>query len=262
MKSSFSRVFTAVIIVLLAALLLVGISFQLLARDFLTDTAVEELKSDADVIAQIAQASYSDGSLNGHDFAVALSVATEVTGHDTIIFDHEGTLLVCSDSPLGCEHQGMALGGEYFQRIVSEGCAVDTCVLTGIYEDQRFVVAMPFSEERSGRVLGIVMVSSPYETTRLILSRISDIFLYVSLLVVLLSLVLTIMVARQQSTPLKAMADAARAFGHGDLTARVKVEDNGSLELRELALAFNNMASSLQKVSTEGRNLWRMCPTS
>ena len=246
MKSSFSRAFTAVIIILLAALLLVGVSFQLLARDYLTDTAVEELKDDAEVIAGIAQAAYTDGSLNTHDFTVALSVTGAVSGHDVIIFDAGGTLVMCSDSPMGCRHQGMTLGKEYFQRIVSEGCAVDTCVLSGIYEDERFVVAMPISDPENSRI-GIVLASSPNANTERVLTRISDIFLYVSLFVVLVSLVLIIILARHQSTPLKAMADAARAFAHGDLTARVKSESKYSREMQELALSFNNMASSLEK---------------
>ena len=43
------------------------------------------------------------------------------------------------------------------------------------------------------------------------------------------------------------MPKAATDFGHGNLEARVKVEDDYSEEMEELALAFNNMASSLQK---------------
>ena len=43
------------------------------------------------------------------------------------------------------------------------------------------------------------------------------------------------------------MAKAATAFGHGDLEARVRVESDYSEEVEDLAVAFNNMASSLQK---------------
>ena len=53
--------------------------------------------------------------------------------------------------------------------------------------------------------------------------------------------------ARHQSDPLRAMANAARSFGHGDLDARVKLEDSYPEEVEDLALAFNNMAQELQK---------------
>ena len=43
------------------------------------------------------------------------------------------------------------------------------------------------------------------------------------------------------------MAKAANAFGHGQLDARVQVYPNSPDEVKDLALAFNNMASSLQQ---------------
>jgi len=46
---------------------------------------------------------------------------------------------------------------------------------------------------------------------------------------------------------LREMARAASAFGHGKLDARVRVDAHSPEEMQELALAFNNMASSLQK---------------
>ena len=79
------------------------------------------------------------------------------------------------------------------------------------------------------------------------MGRISDIFLFVALLVVLISSVLMTIFAKQQSEPLRHMAQVASDFGHGNLTARVEVEGSITEEVEELALAFNNMASSIQK---------------
>jgi signal transduction histidine kinase len=59
-------------------------------------------------------------------------------------------------------------------------------------------------------------------------------------------LVMTIY-ARRHSSPLREMAFAARRFGHGDFRSRVHVSENVPLEVQELALAFNNMATSLEK---------------
>jgi len=93
----------------------------------------------------------------------------------------------------------------------------------------------------------MVMVSTPIDYSAEMLKRISDIFVFVSLLVVVIFVFIIIFFAKHQSKPLKAMAQAASAFGHGDLTARVKTGNGYSEEMEELALAFNNMASSLQK---------------
>ena len=47
MKTTFSRTFSTLVTVLLVALLLVGISFQALVKDYLTDSAIGELKKNS-----------------------------------------------------------------------------------------------------------------------------------------------------------------------------------------------------------------------
>ena len=54
MKTTFSRTFVTFIVILLAALLLIGVSFQMLVRSFLTDRAVESLKADSAAISRVA----------------------------------------------------------------------------------------------------------------------------------------------------------------------------------------------------------------
>jgi len=49
------------------------------------------------------------------------------------------------------------------------------------------------------------------------------------------------------------VADAARNFGRGDLSARVEVSPRYSVEVKDLAQAFNSMADSLEK-SEQRRN--------
>ena len=99
----------------------------------------------------------------------------------------------------------------------------------------------------AGTASGIVIVSTPTATTNQILTRISNIFLTAAVFVILISVLAVSVFTRRESRPLRDMAKAANAFGHGNLEARVKVEEGYSEEVEELALAFNNMASSLQK---------------
>ncbi len=249
MKTTFSRTFAAVACLLLASLLLIGVAFRLMARDYLAESTIDGLKSDATAIVRIAQAGFSGGKLNTHDFIVALSVSDEISGHDAVIFGADGDLLLCSNAPLGCQHRGMPLGEEYRQRILVQGIAVDTCVMEGLYgrDDVRYVVGMPIVDPDFGAHIGIVLVSTPVVATQRVLDRITEIFLLVSVAVVLLCVILGTLFARNQSSPLKEMADTARAFGHGDLKARVEIDGNHPREIEELALAFNNMAAEIEK---------------
>ena len=247
MKSSFSRTFFPAALLLLSALLLVGASFQILVKNYLVDKAYSDLEKDGSTIAALASAYYTEGSLSGRNFLVNLSVISEVSDADAVIFDKAGTLVLCSDAPFGCAHQGWSVNMEYLQQVLQQGTAKNTGVTSSLYPDQRFVVSVPIQDARNQSPVGIVMVSKPMASVLGILDRLSDIYLFVSLLSVVAVMIIMSVLARRNSAPLKEMAQAASAFGHGDLSARVNINRAYSQEVEELALAFNNMASSLQK---------------
>ena len=246
MKSTFSRIFFSAMLILLAALLAVGVSVQLLVKDFLTSQALNDLYADAEQLSALASAYHAQNRLLSDEFMVNLSVASQASGTDAVICDRNGTVLLCSDSPLGCVHQGMTIQDQgYLQQVLSSGYA-DTGKISGLYEDSRYMVALPFRSP-TGNSAGIVIVSTPIHGTQVILSRISNIFLSVSLLALLVAVVFMIITMRIQARPLRKIASTANAFGHGDLKARVSVDKGASQEVQALALSFNNMAASLEK---------------
>ncbi len=247
MKSTFSRAFFPVAITLLAALLLVGMSFRTLVAGYLEDSTMDRLHNDAVAIADLASAYYTDETLTDREFLVNLSVTSQVSGANAAICDQTGKLVLCSDSPFGCAHQGWQLNNAYVRRVMTAGFAQDTRVTNELFSDEHYVVSVPITDKLSGQNIGMVMVFTPMADTNRVLNTISDIYLGVALIVVLLSVIAMTFYARSQSKPLQIMAKTANAFGHGDLTARVKLEGNYTREIDELALAFNNMASSLQK---------------
>ena len=245
MKTSYSRNFSTIAMILLLALTVLGTSFQVLVKDYLTDTTVSGLKQDAHIIANLAAAYSADGSLADRDFLLNLDVISRVTDSDAVIFDEGGHVLLCSDALQGCKHQGLTLNREYRDKVMTHGGDTATGIIEGLYEEHRFVVAVPIRHESS--TFGFVIVSTPTAATNNILNKISNIFLSTAVIVVLVAVLAVSVFARRESRPLRAMARAANAFGHGDLNARVRVEEGSSEEMEELALAFNNMASSLQK---------------
>ena len=247
MRTTFSRTFFPAAIILLAALLLLGTSFRALVEDFLQDNAMENLRSDATIISELASAYYTEGSLSSRDFLLNLDLSSRVSGADAIICDSTGRVVLCSDSPFGCEHQMLVIEEKYLNRVLQNGIATDTGAVPDLYPDARYIVSVPILDANTQKGVGIVMVSSPLAQTTMVLERISDIYLFVALIVVLVAGVVMTFFARQQSKPLQDMARVANAFGHGDLNARVRLEEDYPQEIEELALAFNNMATSLQK---------------
>jgi len=248
MKTTFSRTFSTAATILLLALLLLGASFRLLVQDYLQDNTVENLNKDAEVITQLAAAYSLDGSVTGREFLLNLDIASRVSGCDAVICDVNGEVLLCSDAIFGCEHQGMRITDTaYIQKVIQNRGDTATGVIVGLYEDTRFVVARPVISADESKISGIVIVSTPMAEAMAVMERISNIFLSASLVVVLITVMAVSFFARNQSRPLRDLARAANAFGHGNLDARVKISDAYSEEMEELALSFNNMASVLQK---------------
>ena len=232
--------------VLLMAMLLIGTSFQALVREYLTDQAMESLKNDGNAISALASAYYTEATLNHEDFLVNLSFVSQVSQSDSVICDSTGRLVLCSRAPFGCGHQGMVVSQDFLSEVFQTGYVTTTGVIQGLYEDERFVTAVPIIDS-AGYGVGIVIVSTPMDQVNAILQKISDTYLFVCVVAVLLAVGIMSIVARRHSQPLRDMAKAANAFGHGDLDARVQVDPKSPDEVQDLALAFNNMASSLQQ---------------
>ena len=248
MRSTFSRTFLTFSAILLSALLVVGFSLQALVKNYLEDRTIEDLKSDSAAIAQLAAAYHQDMGMTSREFLTNLSVASSISGADAVLCNAEGKLLLCSDAPLGCEHQGLSITSrEYLQAVRTQDFVINQGVISGLYDNARYVVSTCVKDPANSNIIGIVMVSTPIADTLSILERMTEIYLFVSILVVLAALIAVTLYTRKNTRPLKNMAATANAFGHGNLKARAKVPVDAPQEICDLALAFNNMAQSLEK---------------
>ena len=247
MKTTFSRAFFPAAMILLATLLLVGASFQMLVKNLMTRQVQNTLQNNCATVVDLAEAYYTENALSRQDFFVNLSVATQVSGADAVICDAQGRLVLCSDAPMGCQHQGMVIQKAFLEQVFQKGMVSETGMIQGLYSESRFVVGMPITDVRSQRAVGLVVLSAPVSNSLSMLDKLSDTYLLVSILAVVLGVIVITLMARRQSVPLREMARTASDFGHGRLDARVLVDSGSPQEVQELALAFNNMASSLQK---------------
>ena len=245
MKSTYGRNFITVAMILLIALTVLGASFQMLVKNYLTQNALTGLRTDAEAIAKLTAAWSTDTDLSRRGLLLNLDIASQMSDADVVICDREGRVILCSDGLVSCEHQGMVLNRGYLERVLTYGAQSDTGMVQGLYSDRRFIVSVPIQSD-SGSI-GIVLVSSPTQAINQILGKISNMFLTAAAFVVLAAVIAVGVYTRKESKPLRDMAKAANAFAHGDLEARVPVDEDASEEMSELTLAFNNMALSLQK---------------
>jgi signal transduction histidine kinase len=88
---------------------------------------------------------------------------------------------------------------------------------------------------------------------RLVLEGLSQLLLIIALTGGVIGVLFGVLVSRSLTAPLQRLADAARAVGAQNLSRRVKVE--GTVEVAEMAHAFNEMAAALEQTELLRRNL-------
>ena len=246
MRSAQSRNFFTAALIFLLALLILGIALRALVSDYLRDSTFQQLENDAAVLAQLSAAYAAEGNLEQMEFIINLDVASRVSQTDSLICSPTGRILICSDSPSSCHHQSMTFSQDYVQKVIQSGGTKDLSRLNNLYDEARYVTALPIYSF-DNELLGIVVVSAPISSTQQVLSKISHFFVFGSLAVLALCFAIMAYTSRLHNHPLREMTKTASAFGHGDLDARVKISGSCPEEVEELAIAFNNMASSLQK---------------
>ncbi len=244
--SDHGRVYYAVLFILLPALLL-GAALRFFVQDYLKDTAFERLENHARVLSELTSAYYNEDTMSHMQFSINLDLTSRVSKSDAVICDATGTIVLCSDSPTGCSHRGLSVGRDYMDKVIEKGCLSAKGVIQGLYADVRYVSSVPVYATTTGEVVGLVMVSTPVSASDRMLQWVSNVFTLVALVILLLAAFSMNLLSRRHEHPLREMAKTTAAFGHGDLSARVKLTGRYPEEVEELALSINNMADSLQK---------------
>jgi len=93
----------------------------------------------------------------------------------------------------------------------------------------------------------------PARQSRLVLESLSTILLTIGLMGGVIGVSFGVLMSRSLTAPLRRLAEAARAIGAQNLSRRVKVE--GTIEVAEMARAFNEMAAALEQTERLRRNL-------
>ena len=247
MKSTFSRQVSTTVLILLLALVLLGGAFRYLVGQYLERNTHEQLQTDALALAELVAAYDAAGDLQHENLRTNLTLASLVSGADTVVLDSLGNVILCSEPGLQCPHLGLTINQDFVEQVFESGSSFDTGSIPMLYAESRYFVSVPIRSHRTAANIGLVVVSMPTGDTQALMEGIADIQVTVSLLVILIAVVVMSVSTRNECRPLREMAQAARDFGHGNLKARVRTGGKNSEEVDELAVAFNNMAESLEK---------------
>lgn len=250
MHRTYFRTFTTTAAMVLVSFLLIGSVFGYASRRVFVSEARESMLTNSREISRMAVAYAAEGDLRSLELRMTLSTIGASTGQHIFVVNPYGFIITCSDSAVFCEHIGKRIDAAVLSQLPSAGTFTTLGTLGGFYESEHYTVVSVLTD--GDELLGHLFVSKDTGTALSIWESILPLFFLISLVVLCLALVFSYASSKYLSKPLRDMADAARRFGRGELSARVEPTDSTD-EIGELTEAFNSMADSLEQSESKRR---------
>jgi len=146
---------------------------------------------------------------------------------------------------------GPNVSGKILETLKKTGEYFEIGTLGGIYESQHYTYGLPILLDDK-TLIGYLFASVPAIEMLDFIVQMLQMFCMSSVFVILLSFIGFYFVTLQMVKPLRRMAFAAKKFGSGDFSERLKVTSED--EIADLAVALNNMAQSLSITESSRRN--------
>ena len=249
MRTTFRRQVTLIVSLLLAATILLGVSFWGLFTHYVIRERESSLRGTAQSVVWLTQTSaVSDDVTTSWDFLRTLSVASSASGNDILLCDAGGKVVLCAQDIQGCSHIGYQLPADKVEALFNGESPDLNDEAAEIYGQKRVAVALARASSDGDRQ-GIVLVSVERETISELTTGALKIFMLTALAVFAVALLATPFLTNRETKPIQDMAAAARQIAHGNLNVRVSTNCQTE-EMEELAVAFNNMAAAMQNADT------------
>lgn len=248
-KSIFSKYFVALSAILVSSFVLLGALLLVLTNRYWKADKQALLCENARNVAQFAAENATCVGPAQYRLDAGLmpflDLLMQAIDARALVTDNDGLVVLCSEGT-DCSHIGMSVPSGQMAEISRSQEWFGTGKLGGIYDEMRYVAAVPM--DRDGTRLGFVLVTTSTSLSTAVTLNNLRTFLLSSLAVWALFFIVLYALTYRLVKPLRRMTEAARHFSSGDFAARVQV--SGRDEIAELAQALNAMAGSL--ASAEG----------
>ena len=219
------------------------------------------LERNANSVSSIAAESMikvSDGQYvitreQGDKLQTFMTALAENIDSDNFITDISGSV-IASAYGSGLTPETSDISPELVSRAVNNQYIGQT-TMNGMYSTSCYVVGVPitYSPADGDPVnVGAVFASCSFRSFSDYRANLMQMFLLAAVAAFMVSFCIVWLYSYSLVRPLRDMASAARSFGDGNFSRRVPI--TGDDEIGQLAIAFNNMASSLATSESVRRN--------
>ena len=252
----FKSVFAKYISAFMSIILLSFVVIILIIASIISSYS-EDAKADIMETAARSSSTYLEsklGSLNmntlqevmdaeGQDIETMLSVVSSNSEDITLLLtDNEGKILLAVGSDKAEITPDAGIPKTLMDEVNNSTVISQRTQLYGVFTEPHYIYAVPVYNEFNS-VCGTVFVCSSSVMLTELLEVIIKTIIIASLWVLLAALIAVYFISEKVIGPLKEISKAAKSFASGKFDVRVPVR--GGDEVAELAVAFNNMAESL-----------------
>ncbi len=247
MRNLFVKNYTAFAALILISFTFAGCVFMAQISRYSVKEKKGMLETTVDYVDAMVEKSSSitDGA-NTLFLDTYLGQQAAASGCTILITDSEGNVLM-SSTPQSDGMEEDEIQGSVSDVLVDEinqfGSYFGMGNISGLFSENYFIAGTS-STDGSGETVALVIAAIPSATTTDMMRTIMQSYLFIVIITLVFTLIISWFVSDRLTRPLKSIVSAAKRFEHGDFNVRVS-ENNNCDEIDELAVSFNNMATTL-----------------
>lgn len=268
-KSLFTRYILAFLVIVVVGFSVLGLMISGMVANYSVSTKRTTIVQTADSVSSFMVSNFSAGGTLDFNRYVYYNwsmcseslhlLAANSEQLVILVLDKKGNILV--DSASG-NYTGRNITLGQIEDLLSEEGGVSYSDLSSLLAQRNLICARPIyvkgpisasdaqednnTEHPSQTLVGYTLVCSPSDTVSGLTQTVVKTVFLSTLWVALATLIVVYFITERISSPLREMSRAAKEYAAGKFDVRVPVK--GKDEIAELAVAFNNMATSLQNL--------------
>lgn len=249
MRNIFVKNYLAFALLILISFTFAGGVFMAQVSRYSVKEKQEQLETTVGYVDAIVEDNTAFLQTQGNTFIKTyLDQQAAVSGCTILLTDKQGNVLICSmpkDDGIEEDQIQGAVSGQLVNSIRERGSYFGLGNVSGLFSENYFIAGANCVDD-AGETVGLVIAATPSDSTTGLMRTIMRSYVFIVAITLVLTLIISWFLSDMLTRPLKGLVSAAKKFGHGEFDVRVS-ENNNCDEIDELAVSFNNMATSLQQ---------------